>query len=105
MSTTAINLASTAAKGFKVFECEACAQRITQALTADGHGGQRVEIRGAGGRDFIICLSYDGGQATITQNGRHIGVRIDDMVFANLHPDGMPFDLWVKDFDAIGGIQ
>ncbi len=65
--------------------------------------GQQVEIGGAGGRDFMVCLSYDGGQTTITQNGRHEGIRVGDIVFDNLHPNGMPFDQWIGDFDAIGG--
>ncbi len=39
------------------------------------------------------------------QNGRHFGVRLGDVVFDNLHPKGMPFDDWMKDFDAIGGIE
>ena len=27
-----------------------------------------------------------------------------DLVFDNLHPNGMPYDQWMRDFDAIGGI-
>jgi len=53
----------------------------------------------------MICVSYDGGQTTITQNGRHFGVRIGQLVFDNLHPNGMSFDEWLRDFDAIGGIE
>jgi hypothetical protein len=34
-----------------------------------------------------------------------VGVRVGDVVFDNLHPDGMPFDQWLKDFDALGGVQ
>jgi hypothetical protein len=64
-----------------------------------------VELRGRGGRDFMVCLSYDDGQATVTQNGRHVGVRVGDVAFDNLHPTGMPFDQWLKDFDAVGGVE
>jgi hypothetical protein len=97
-------VAKNASRGFQVFQCQECAANIKQALVAAGHQGQQVEIRGAGGRDFMICLSYDGGRTTITQNGRHTGIRIGDIVVDNLHPDGMPFDQWIKDFDAIGGV-
>ena len=100
----ALTVATNAAPGFEVFQCQECAEQVQQALLAAGHRGQRIEIRGAGGRDFMICVSYDGGQATITQNGRHVGIRVGDIVVDNLHPQGMPFDQWIKDFDAIGGV-
>ena len=64
-----------------------------------------IEIRGAGGRDFIVCNSLPAKASAISQNGRHLGVRVGDTVFDNLHPNGMPFDQWIKDFDAIGGIK
>jgi len=100
----ALTVAANAAQGFQVYQCQQCAEAIKQALVAAGYRGQRVEIVGTGRRDFMICLSYDGGQATITQNGRHMGIRIGDIVVDNLHPDGMPFDQWIKDFDALGGV-
>lgn len=102
-SSDALTVATNAAHGFQVFQCQQCAEKIRQALLAAGHRGQLMEIRGVGGRDFMICVSYDGGQTTITQNGRHFGIRVGDMVVDNLHPDGMPFEQWIKDFDAIGG--
>jgi len=104
MPTDAADVAASAAKGFAVLQCQECVRSIRSALTAAGQRGQVIEIRGRGGRDFLICISYDGGQATITQNGRHFGVRLGDVVFDNLHPNGMPFDDWLKDFDALGGI-
>jgi hypothetical protein len=49
-------------------------------------------------------LSYGGGAATITENGRHFAVRVGNMVFDNLHPAGLSIDGWLQDFDAIGGV-
>lgn len=103
-SSDALIVAKNATQGFQVFQCEQCAEKIRQTLLTTGHGGQQMEIRGAGDRDFMICVSYDGGQTTITQNGRHIGIRVGDIVVDNLHPNGMPFEQWIKDFDAIGGV-
>jgi Papain fold toxin 2 len=40
----------------------------------------------------------------ISANGRHVGVRVGDLVFDNLHPEEIPFDQWIADFDAIGGV-
>jgi hypothetical protein len=103
-SSDALTVARNAAQGFQVFQCRECAEKVREALLAAGHRGQQIEIRGLGGRDFMIFVSYDGGQSTITQNGRHVGIRIGDIVVDNLHPNGMPFDEWIKGFDAIGGV-
>ena len=98
-------VAANAAQGFQVFQCEECAQNIKNALVAAGHRGEMVELRGSAGRDFIVCRSYDGGQATIYYSGRHLGVRLGNVVFDNLHSNGMDFEKWLKDFDAIGGVE
>ncbi len=100
----ALTVAANAARGFQIFQCHECAENVKQALIAAGHRGQEIEIRGAGGRDFMICISYDGGQTTITHNGRHVAIRIGDTIVDNLHSNGMSFDQWIKDFDAIGGV-
>jgi hypothetical protein len=99
-----LELAAAAAKGFTVFECEACALNIRRALESAGHGGKLLEIRGQGKRDFMVCLTHDRGQTTITNNGRHLGVQVTGMVFDNLHPGGISMQDWLADFDAIGGV-
>jgi hypothetical protein len=98
-------IAAGAAKGFKVLQCQECAEKIKHALLAAGHRGQWVEIRGAGKLPYIVCLSFEEGQVTITQNGRHVGVRVGEPVFDNLHPAGIPFPIWLKDFVAPGGVE
>jgi hypothetical protein len=103
-ASDALTVAVNAAQGFQVFQCQACAESIKQALIAAGHRGQQIEVRGGGDRGFIICVSYDGGRTTITRNGRHVAIRVGNLVVDNLHLDGMPFDQWIKDFDALGGI-
>jgi hypothetical protein len=95
--------AASAAKGFNILECEQCAQRVQAALQKAGQKGQVIEIRGGG--DFIISKSLPSTARAISDNGRHIGVRVGDMVFDNLHPDGIPFTQWINDFDATGGIR
>jgi hypothetical protein len=97
-------VAATSAQGFEVLQCEECARSMKHALLAAGHRGQIIEIRAAAGRYFIVCISYDGGRCAISQNGRHVGVRIGNMVFDNLHPQGMLFDRWLEDFEAVGGV-
>lgn len=98
-------IAAAAARGFRVLECQQCADKIKAALQRAGNPGEIVQIRAKAGGDFMVCLSYDGGAMTITQNGRHLGVRVGDVVFDNLHADGVAIDSWIRDFDAIGGIE
>jgi hypothetical protein len=33
-----------------------------------------------------------------------VGIRVGDVVFDNLHPQGMHFAEWLTDFDAVGGV-
>jgi Papain fold toxin 2 len=102
---SALELATEASRGFEVLKCFECAANIKKALLGAGHKGQWVEIRGASPRPNMVCLSFDGGRATITQNGRHVGIRVGDMMFDNLHPDGLTFDEWLDDFAAIFGVK
>jgi hypothetical protein len=97
--------AAAAAKGYPVLRCQECAENIRSALLAAGFHGQFVELNCRGGYEYLICMSYESGWTAITENGRHVGVRVGDMVFDNLHPAGMPYDAWVCDFDAPEGFD
>lgn len=97
--------AANAARGFGSLQCEEAANAIQAALSRSGHSGQVVELRGGGERGYIVCKSLPGNGPAISQNGRHLGVRVGDLVFDNLHPDGMPYEQWIRDFDAIGGVK
>ena len=104
MADDPLTIAQAAARGFQLLECEQCARAVRSALQAAGFGGTWIELRVGSGRDFMVCLSYDGGQTPITENGRHVGVRVAERVVDNLHPAGVPFDDWLADFDAPGGV-
>jgi hypothetical protein len=97
-------IAAQAAAGFNTLQCAECAAAIRSALLATGYHGETVELRSAGGWDFMICISHDGGRQSITQNGRHVGIRVNETAFDNLHPQGMSYGAWLADFDAPLGI-
>jgi hypothetical protein len=105
MEARAVEIARKTAEGFAVLQCEECCDKIRQALSNAGFNGQFIELRGAARRDFMICRSLDGGSSTITKNGKHFGIQVAGLVFDNLHPGGMPYEEWLSDFDAIGGIE
>jgi hypothetical protein len=97
--------AADAAHGFGNLQCQECAEAVQRAVKAVGGLGQVIVLRGGGQRGFIICKSLPPGSPAISMNGRHVGVRVGGLVFDNLHPDGLPFDQWIADFDAIGGVR
>lgn len=100
-----LEIAATAARGFKVLQCLQCAEAIKTALVAAGHHGQVIEIQAGKGYDYILCNSYHGGKVAITENGRHFGVRVGDIMFDNLHTEGISFDEWLLDFVGPIGIR
>jgi hypothetical protein len=99
------SIAAQAARGFSLYQCVDCAAAVRAALLAAGYHGEVVELRSAGLWPFMVSMRYDGGQQSITLNGRHMGVRVNDRVFDNLHPDGMPYSDWLADKDAPAGVQ
>ena len=103
--TNAREVAAKAAQGFPLLQCQECADAIRAALLAAGHGGQVIEIRAVGRLLFMVCSSYMSGNVSITENGRHLGVRVGDDVFDNLHPEGLRYGLWLAEFDAPDGIE
>ncbi len=72
------------------------------ALKKAGHKGELIELKGGG--DFIVSQSLPGRSAAISENGRHLGVRVGDMVFDNITPQGIPYEQWIKSFNSLGGV-
>src|SRR5688572_24440532 len=101
----AIRVARAAARGFKLYKCFECADSIRNEMTRLGQPGEVIVLRAAGHVDLMACLSYDGGRTSITQTGVHCGVRIGDLVFDNLHPDGLPYQDWLNDFAAMTSVR
>jgi hypothetical protein len=95
-------IAAEVTRRFPIGKCDECATTLIGRLKAAGIKGQRIEIRG--GHDFIVSATH-GAQEAISRNGRHVGVRVGEMVYDNIHPNGLPFSQWLKDFDAAGGIR
>ncbi len=100
MPQDAKQVAAATAQGFKLLQCEACADKVQKALIGAGYAGHRIELRADFGHSFMGCLSYDGAWTSITLNGRHLGIRVGDVVFDNLHPQGMEYEKWLGDFVA-----
>ena len=84
-------------------QCRECSKEIVETLKNRGIKGEVIEIRGKGGNPFIISKKL--GNQAISENGTHVGVKVGNTVYDNIHQDGIPYNQWIKDFDAIGGID
>jgi hypothetical protein len=96
------DIAAEAAKGFELFQCDQCAAAVVAALKREGRGGKILTVRtvdSAGGRSLHNIFS-DGLGIVISGNGFHQAVQVGDLVFDNLHPDGIPCERWLEDLHA-----
>ena len=80
-----------------------------QALKKSGAQGKLIKIYGALSQHFDgkfngMVSDTLGGQL-IARNGIHVGVEVEGIVYDNIHKMGIPFEQWLKDFHAPGGIR
>jgi Papain fold toxin 2 len=93
-------LAGSIARRYTTFECVECARDIVRALgrTAD------AEVIKLLTSDRSAVIGLTARDVQISQTGHHVGVRVGDLVFDNLHPDGVPAAAWVGEFLAGTGV-
>jgi hypothetical protein len=101
MQTNAQQIASGIAAKFGNLQCVECANAVDSALTNAGESGLQVRLDFLNTRGGLVCSLSQGGDA-ISQSGFHIGTMIDDTVYCNVHPNGLPFPEWVQDFAGAG---
>jgi Papain fold toxin 2 len=86
--------ASAIARDFANFECTDCSKKIAQAL-GPRQDSTVVKLRVSDGSSVIGLRAQD---RQISQTGHHVGVRVGDIVFDNLHPNGLAADEWLRAF-------
>jgi hypothetical protein len=86
--------ANDVARQFGSFQCDACAKEIARKL-GKGLDASFERLRTADNSD-VIGLAREGIQ--VSANRSHVGVRIGDKVFDNLHHDGVPAVEWPERF-------
>jgi hypothetical protein len=87
-------VASGIARRYTTFECAECAREIVRALgpTAD------AEVIKLLTSDRSAAIGLATRDVQISQTGHHVGVRVGDLVFDNLHPGGVPAAAWAGGF-------
>ena len=49
---------------------------------------------------FIVSVSHN--NMTISENGRHLGIEYQGIIYCNVHPFGLPIEEWLSDFVGVG---
>lgn len=97
-------IAAAVTEKFGIFDCVPCAEALVKAFQKQNIAGEVIELEGGVGKHLNI-VSGTLGYQVIATNGRHVGVRVGDTVYDNIHKAGIPYADWLKDFDAIGGVR
>lgn len=58
-----------------------------------------VTITFIGGRGYIWS---DIKQDVISENGVHVGMLFNGIIYCNVHPFGLPEAIWIEDFHGTG---
>jgi hypothetical protein len=86
---------------FGIFRCFEAADAVQQALRLGGVAGVRIELSMPqwGGVGTLGSIYADEGRfagRTIATNGRHVGIEVNNSVFDNNFPSGVPRTEWLE---------
>ena len=87
------------AEGFKDFQCVEAMEAMKEYLKKKKLHGYVVTIQYPVSPGYVYTIEYD---RQISRNGKHVGVEYNGLVYCNVHPYGLPYEVWVKDFIAHG---
>jgi hypothetical protein len=75
----------------KIFKCKEYAQSLKKMMEKKGIAGELLELK-----SLRFIWSNKLGK-NIAENGEHMAIKVDDMIFDNLNPDGIKFEKWAED--------
>jgi len=87
---------------FGNLECIPASEAIAKELTKRNHNFLYAEIQFEGYRNRNFVISNIHGGSAISDNGYHVGIFYQGNVHCNIHPFGLPQDVWFIDFDGLG---
>ncbi|MDZ8056010.1 MAG: papain fold toxin domain-containing protein [Aulosira sp. ZfuVER01] len=90
---------------FELYKCDECANAVMQWLRENGISGRIIKIQTRLGEDYIISKRLERLLITdsITLNGIHYGVEVQERVFDNLSTEGLTLSNWLNDFECPSG--
>jgi hypothetical protein len=88
------------ARGYDNLRCFEAAAAIQAHLRAQNLHGSIISITFPAVPGFVLSRSQ--GDRLISLNGKHVGILYGGNVYCNVHPYGLPKQMWIDDFDAVG---
>lgn len=73
------------------YQCDKYANSLEEKMKANNISGEKIEVTSSG----KYCISDENGM--ISKNGKHWAIKVNDTVFDNLHPNGIPYTEWYED--------
>lgn len=73
------------------YQCDKYANSLEEKMKANNISGEKIEVTSSG----KYCISDENGM--ISKNGKHWAIKVNDTVFDNLHPNGIPYAEWYED--------
>lgn len=73
------------------YKCTDYADQLENAMKENNIPGERIEIKS--GSKYIYSDEF----GTISSNSKHVGIKVNDIIFDNLHPNGINYSDWLYD--------
>ena len=88
------------ASGFGIFDCIPCARAVKEFLVGQGVQGKHIKLD-TGSQDPLYGRIYDDSVGElIATTGHHEGIAIavdgEEVVFDNIHFEGIPRSVWMQ---------
>ncbi len=83
---------------FTNLQCDKCAKAMVKWLKQNGISWKILKLTTANPKERYILSDRQGGNESITENGKHYGVEVRGRVFDNLSSSGLTREDWIKDF-------
>ena len=98
--TVAENLGSIAGK-YGNLQCVDAKSAMVEYLLSQNLHGTIIELQFETYPGYVYSNSCS---AIISENGFHVGIEYEGIVYCNVHPEGMVESLWISDFEDYAGV-
>lgn len=88
------------AGSYDIYECKDAAKAMADYLTKKGFEFNFISINYPNKPGYIVSIMYN--DKVISENGLHMGICFNGNVYCNVHPYGLPKNMWIDDFDGVG---
>ena len=87
------------ASGYGNLKCKEAASAMQRYLKKNKLHGAFVTLSFPNAHNGFVVSKSKGGDA-ISRNGIHMGILFNGKIYCNVHPYGLPKQMWINDFEA-----